>query len=724
MMKNQSVNLEKICLEGIRWGTYFLLFTPLILHKSFFFPFVSPKTIYFRILVEIVFFFWLILAILNSKYRPRINFLTFSIFLFLALLTLSSILGVNFERSFFATFERMTGLLTLYHLGALFLVLSSTFKDRKDWEKIFTVSILVGVLLSLYILLGDQASTRGGGTIGNTSFMGAYLLFCIFLAVILFLFKTGTWRIFSGGSLLVMLPVLFTSTAQGAILSFLGGMFLLFLLGLLFWSKATKKLGFGLILGLVILAILIFTLQPDFIKEKISQALKRMKARLVVWEMGILAWKERPLFGWGAENFNIPFAKYFNPCLFLNECGGEVWFDRAHNIVLDTLIAGGLFLLFCYLLIFFWAIFLLFKVSLLIKEKRNLFLPLGMIALLAAYFAQNLLVFDMINTYLMFFVCLSFVNFLTQKEEIREEKRKNLPSLVLIILILGLIFVQYYFNLQPVRASHFTVKGMVVPLEKSIQYYQQAYQASPNARWEAPEQFIQRVSQALAQGERPETLQLGFLEAEKMMKKTIQKNPLDFRAFLFLGRHYNNFYQFSQDKKYLNLAKETLNQAILLSPQNQQGYWHLAQSHLFEKKHQEAIELLKRAVDLEPRLGQSHWYLAMAYRLSGNFKEALNSANRAKEEGYLWQHNVADLFKVIEIYQGLKDYSQALELFEQALRLSPKNPRLWLELAKNYIFLGETEEAKKAAQKALELDPKLLPQVQNLLLGTKGYPQP
>jgi tetratricopeptide (TPR) repeat protein len=265
---------------------------------------------------------------------------------------------------------------------------------------------------------------------------------------------------------------------------------------------------------------------------------------------------------------------------------------------------------------------------------------------------------------------------------------------------------------------------MVVPLEKSIQYYQQAYQASPNARWEAPEQFIQRVSQALAQGERPETLQLGFLEAEKMMKKTIQKNPLDFRAFLFLGRHYNNFYQFSQDKKYLNLAKETLNQAILLSPQNQQGYWHLAQSHLFEKKHQEAIELLKRAVDLEPRLGQSHWYLAMAYRLSGNFKEALNSANRAKEEGYLWQHNVADLFKVIEIYQGLKDYSQALELFEQALRLSPKNPRLWLELAKNYIFLGETEEAKKAAQKALELDPKLLPQVQNLLLGTKGYPQP
>src|SRR3989344_9588233 len=101
----------------------------------------------------------------------------------------------------------------MQHLFAFFIILSSAFKKRDDWEKFFGVSVIVGVLLSLYILKGSEVSTRGGGTIGNTSFMAAYLLFDIFFALILFLTnflkKKGWplfWQIFSGSSLLVMLP--------------------------------------------------------------------------------------------------------------------------------------------------------------------------------------------------------------------------------------------------------------------------------------------------------------------------------------------------------------------------------------------------------------------------------------------------------------------------------------------------------------------------------------
>ncbi|MEK7501741.1 MAG: hypothetical protein AAB629_02345, partial [Patescibacteria group bacterium] len=54
---------------------------------SFFFPFISGKGFYFRILVEIAFASWIILAFLDAKYRPRLNALTVGVTVF-ALVTL------------------------------------------------------------------------------------------------------------------------------------------------------------------------------------------------------------------------------------------------------------------------------------------------------------------------------------------------------------------------------------------------------------------------------------------------------------------------------------------------------------------------------------------------------------------------------------------------------------------------------------------------------------
>jgi O-antigen ligase len=55
--------------------------------------------------------------------------------------------------------------------------------------------------------------------------------------------------------------------------------------------------------------------------------------------------KEKPVFGWGQENFNYVFNKYYNPAMF----DQEQWFDRAHNEFLDWLIAGGLPAFFLYI---------------------------------------------------------------------------------------------------------------------------------------------------------------------------------------------------------------------------------------------------------------------------------------------------------------------------------------------------------------------------------------
>jgi O-antigen ligase len=513
--------------------------------------------------------------------------------LFLLVLILTSVVGVNFERSFWSTFERMTGLLTFFHLFGFFIVLTSVFKKREDWEKILGVSIVVGVILSLYILLADTASTRGGGTrgggtIGNTSFMAAYLLFDIFFAFVLLLSKRDFARVFAGASLFIMLPVLLASTCRAGIAAFFGGIFLL-MLGYFIFSgkKSLKHLAIIIILVLIGACGILFVIQPDFLMEKIQTFLTLMNPRLVVWEMSLQGWLERPLLGWGPENFNIVFNQNFNPCMFLSECGGEIWFDRAHNIVFDTLVTSGLIGFLSYLSIFGASIFLLLRKILKIKDRKEIFVLLIMAVLLIVYFVQNLFVFDMISTYMMWFLCLAFIVFLTKQDE-QEESARNLgkevnPIWGAIGLVL-MLFVLWFGNIGPMRSANNTVKmvaaqdigGATKHFEKAISF--------PMEKYEPREHFCQRISQLRGDKNQDKmALLIAFDIAEKEMIKGCEENSLDFRSHLFLGKLYNNFFYLTGDAAKLKLAEQTLVKAIELSPTNQQGYWYLAETKLAKK---------------------------------------------------------------------------------------------------------------------------------------------
>lgn len=721
----EKTGLEKICVFIIRYGTYLVLFAPLWIFKYSFFPFVTPKTILFRVIVEIIFAAYLILAIAIPKYRPKKNALVIAVALFLAILILTSITGINFARSFWSTHERMTGLLTMFHLFAFFIVLSSVFKKRKDWEKILAVSIFVGIVLSLYVLFSDKASTRGGGTIGNGSFMATYMLFSVFFALILFLTKKGGWRIYAGISSIILIWNLLTSDGRGAIFSFWIGIGLLVLGYLLFsQKKLLKKAGLTLILLLLVSSVILAVVQPVFVENKISHTLVEMGSRFVVWRAGWQAWQERFWLGWGPENFNVGFTKYFNPCMFINKCGNEIWFDRTHNVVLDTTTGSGLIGLLSYLSIFAVAIFGLLRACKRVVDKKNIFVPLGMAVLLLVYFAQNLLVFDMINTYLMFFLSLAFIVFLTskQEDESQEETKKPIKSINPFFtgaIVIGLIFSLWVFNIQPLLAACNTAKMIAYsqrPAEAKLLFEKSL--KSWMLKYETREQFSQMVSGYTAgNGQDKEIKQASFELAIKEMEKSIQKNPIDFRHHLFLGRLYTSYYYFSPNQAILERAQEVLEKSIELSPSNQQGYWYLSEIKFTEKKYKEAIELLKKAVELEPRFGQSHWHLVIAYHLNGDFQLAIEELQTTVqvEDGYNWKTNPNNIKRVLSIYNELNDTENLLSLYEEAVELYPQEGQFWANLAQFYANAGRFAEARQTAEKLLELRPELEQDIQNFL---------
>ena len=217
-----------------------------------------------------------------------------------------------------------------------------------------------------------------------------------------------------------------------------------------------------------------------------------------------------------------------------------------------------------------------------------------------------------------------------------------------------------------------------------------------------------------------ESLIRGFELATQSMQEAITKNPRDFRLYLLLGRHYNDFYRVTLDVKKLDLAEEFLAKAKELSPNNQQVYWTIAQNRLSYSKPEESIEMMKRAAELDPTFGLAKWYVVLTYKVLGDYSSSAMWIEEAVKTNWIWQDKLDVVGQMIEVYQQLQDDERLNVLYPIAIKLSPQNAQLWAGLAVAKANLKNYPEARAAAQKALELKPDFSPQLEEFL---KSLPQ-
>lgn len=613
-------SLERICLNIIKTGTYLILFTPLILSGRFFFPFVGLKSLYFMGLAEIIFFSWLFLIIFHPRYRPRFNLILGSLIFFLIVLIISAALGVDPTYSFWSKFERMTGILMMLHLFTFFLVISSTFEER-DWKRFFAVSLSAAVIIGIIASTSENPAMRGGGTLGNDSFLGTYLLFNLFFA--LYLILKNEFRIYSSICFSLILLSLFLSGARAAQLSFLGGLVLFFFLWLAFYQKGKLRwLGISLLSVSIILSLsfFYFSFQPEsFVRKEIIEKTvgETFGGRFVVWEKGWQGFLERPFFGWGPENFEFSFTKHYNPCMGTNRCGSDIWYDRAHNIIFDTLVTTGIFGTLAYLGIFISLFYILWRNY--FQKKFDFWLSAIFTVLLISYFIQNLTVFDMVSSYMIFFLTLGFIgNLASPPSEIIERRPffKGQPIIGL-ILFLFLIFSLSKFVIKPLQTDFYVIETLRTKDSKErLALAKKTLETSPVSRYQIRDFFSDQLIR-LVQTETPsESIKDEFDFISQELEKSIKESPWNFRAYLKLGQTYNAYIKFDTSK--LPRAKEVLEKAIEISPTNQQAYWALAQNLIYQGDFERALSLAEKAVELEPNLPQSHLIVIQVVKFMGD----------------------------------------------------------------------------------------------------------
>jgi O-antigen ligase len=647
MAKNKkdkrAIWLERSCLKIISIGTFLILFTPLIINTRFFFPFVGPKSLYFMGLAELIFFSWFFLITFSQKYRPHFNLVLVGIVLFLIAFIASSVLGIDLFYSFWSKFERMTGVLMMLHLPAFFLVISSTFEEE-DWRKIFTVSLFVGIIISLIALTSDNPSMRGGSTIGNDSFMGTYLIFNLFLA--LYLIFKDEFRIYSAVCFFMMALALFLSGARAAQLSFLGGLILFFFLWLAF--RENKKIRivsiFLLFLSLVAVIYLgVSSFQPEsFVRKQVVERIvgETFGGRFIVWQKGWESFLERPLLGWGPENFEFAFTKKYDPCFGTSRCGGDIWYDRAHNIIFDTLVSLGISGVITYLAIFIFTFYALWKNY--FQRNFDLWLSGTFTVLLISYSVQNLTVFDMISSYMVFFLVLGFIARMTKKEALEiETKPITLINLVLGILIFSAFLISFYkFVFLPLRTDRYAISALrAEPFsEERLSFYKKTLESSPVGRYQIREFFADTSLESLSEDAQRERIieEFDFLAQE--LEQSARENSSNFRSYLKLGQLYNTYSRVDLSK--IQDAERVLEKTIELSPKNQQGYWALAQTKLYQGKPNEALVLAEQALELEPQLQRSHLIVIEVAKMMRDLELAEKKIEEAIEINPAWEKDL------------------------------------------------------------------------------------
>jgi len=740
---------EKILNKIIFLGSILILFLPLFIYRGVLYPYVFSKIIVFQILVEIIFVAWLVLMIYKKEYRPNWkNPLVCSLTIFIGVLFLTAITGLDFKRSFWSTQERMTGVLTMLHFYAFFIVLISVFKEWKDWRKLIWASLICSFLVGLYGLgqkigLGSLIaadSHRLSSLLGNPIYLGSYSFLNIFLSIFLFLKeKNKIIKILSIFLAIFNFLIMSLTDSRGVMIVFVFSFFLFFFFLIFNLSSKKWRRIISFILALVFFIIVlgfIFFQTPRGLKflDRLPSIFGRIfyleallsgsDQRTIPWQIGLEGFLEKPILGWGWENFNIPYNKYYRPEI-LKWGESATWYDRSHNQVIDIFVLTGVLGGLAYLIMYGSIFWLLFKKRLQKLEytrmtRTGLFV-LGLMFL--AYFIQNLTVFDTPALLIMFYFSLGLVYFTTQRDtnlqmhtndtnekeklkiknyKLKTEKQFLLPILVLLIVIF-LPWAMYKFNIEPWQKGSLAFKAVQTSrknLIAGLNFYKEALaEEDVFTNLEIRTFLAKTISE---QEIKNESYKEGLMFVIAEMEKNIKEHPLDVRHWLNLGQIYNLMGLIN--KEYLDKAELTLNQAKTLSPYRQTIYFELVKNKILAQDFDRAIQIAEQAVNLDSQIAESYKVLSFAWLAAGKIEEGLLYLDKARESVDIYSEVSFSIF-ISSTYFKFGDIAKAIKIAETSVQKFSRSISAYTNLAALYKEAGEKEKAIETVRKVVELDP-------------------
>ncbi len=718
-----------------------------------FFPYITGKAFYFRTIIEIITALYVILVCFDRSFLPKKSPITWALSAFLLIMAIATIFSVAPGKSFWSNFERMEGYITLIHLGLLFLVTSTVMRSRRTWVYLFHASMAASIVVGLIALkdfsLENAAMISGGriqGTLGNSSYLGVYALLHVFLAAFFLLShyarknaKDILPRIFGYALIIIFnIVILFNTGTRGSMVG-LGLGVLLTALILAVREKQSKKVKN---LGVTILAIALAGVAflgivrgTEFAKS--HPTLDRYSA-LVTWNLsGVLenqgyaragllwpmAWhgvQEKPLLGWGQDNFGYVFAKYYNPAAYAQ----EQWFDRTHNVFFDWLIAGGFLGLLGYLSLFVALIMVLWSKH---KDagkghKWPLIERATISGLLLAYFIHNFFVFDNLTSYIIFFLLLAYFHErnVSANESVNQHNPEyiHVPLLskegsqwfVATVAVVALVASIYYVNYKPYKNSgdlikglqalgnHYDSKGVVVGPNPSetLDYFKSIFDSNTTLGLAETRERLVEVASAVINAtstSRELATEYDALTRDQYAQQ-FERFPGDARYHYFFALYLSKIGD-------VKSALDEVQKAEALSPTKQQFALQEGMILLSTKQYSQSVDVFKKAYELEPKNDAARLFYAVSLIYSGHVDDATAITENS---------NVELDATLIQAYLDVGRFDVVEALAKKKISADPNNVQLHVSLAALYLKAKRNNDSIRELRIASDLEPRFKPQ--------------
>ncbi|MFN3973997.1 MAG: O-antigen ligase family protein [Dehalococcoidia bacterium] len=654
--------------RGIRVGLALLLLMPLVVTFQTIFPYVVGKSLYARGLIEILAALWLVLVLWDRSYLPPRSWVLFAFYAYLLVALMAAALGVNFTRSLWSTHERMMGVWDLVHWFLLVVVAAAVLRTSGQWLVLLNLNLGVGLVLSVVALaqaLGVRLLPTVlqrcdvDATLGNPSYLGAVLVTVVLVAVGLlarsFASPTeepapappprlrGRWergaarkppgighrfllalRAFWGLTALLGIVALFQTGTRGGMLGLMAGAVAMPLGVLLFGGrKALKPLALGGGAVLVVVAAL-FALDrsvglPWAARCRESTVGARAAAlaqtdnpgtqsslttRLLSAQYSFRAVLERPILGWGPENYIVPFTRFVEPRFF--QYGAEV-FDQAHNKVMEELTTKGILGLLSYLAL--WGA-LVWAVVRRRRPPREELLAYAILGALAGYFVQNLFLFDTPGMMLQWALLVGWVAAQERPAKAGVAHKRGVPvplipstllrggATFLVLALLG--FSLAFLNYRPFAAARLAVQaiGEQIPVGERIDLARRSFAAFPPLAGIARAfVFENLISQWPRFSPEDKTRAFKFLLAEG--GRGLQQDPQDYRLLSDLTFFLQMAAGSPEQVERIEPLVERLRQ---LGPGRLETYQLLAQQEILRGNYRQALTLVNEFTAQAPAM--------------------------------------------------------------------------------------------------------------------------
>ncbi len=698
-----------------------------------YFPYITGKAFIFRTLIIIATALYIILVLRDRSYLPKKSIVLWTLGGFVAVLVIATITSVDPARSFWSNFERMEGLVSILHLAAFFII-SSSVLTGKQWFWLLHTSLFASILTGLFAY-GDlgKGTTRIAGSLGNSTYLGVYALVHIFIAgaFLLGVIEKKTKKeaipwVFGYVILIVFnLAVLYQTGTRGSFVGLMGGGLLTALLLLIFEkkNKTIKYLG-GAVLALSVVSVILLGSfkHTEFVKtnpllERFSSLIttdigsvlqNQGYARTVLWQMAAKGFEEKPILGWGQDNFGHVFAKYYDPRMYAQ----EQWFDRSHNVFMDWLVAGGILALLGYLALFGSSIYMLWRKNPHMTEPWSVAEKATLTGMFIAYFIHNIFVFDNLISYILFFTLIAYIHERSVRHQHEKVERGHVITnkngqvvAILIVAVLGVwtlnsVVLKPYQQGSAIIDALRSLQGIVqngkrLPADPTITYgyFKKALAFDTYGNTETLERFAEVASDIVTKSSASNDLKLEVHNAvQEGYKKVIGEHPGDPRYYVLLGMYFERLGAYNDS---LNFYKK----ALELSPNKQSFIYQVASAYISAGEEKPALDLAKKAYELLPENKDAFSFYVYMLIKTGDIKTA---EILAQTNGGL---QVFSDGRIIQALIDTKQYSKITEIAKDRLEKDPNNPQVHLSVAALYLKTGNKQAAIKEIQKTIELAP-------------------